>query len=629
MSLNVKEETDIDREISTIAKTKVSNESEIDPVVLPTAKRLKISPEISEATEVNLSEISSTASNSLAPSGGSDVTSTINDLDCEERGIRYRLRIENISKYVNAKTIKKFLAKNDCGKLQVKKSSNWDYCYVHLNSREQQLDVIGKLKDAKLKNKLIIVKADNTTEQERQDLVDARRKKLFPDPKEDQRSPEEMLADQITPLYRLTYSEQLKAKGDGIINALSRFLVKTKELYTDRSQPKRVTEELESNLPFEVHTIISSPILEGYRNKCEFTIGKNHEGEKTVGYLLGAFKNGFNVVMGPEKSLNTGEVSKKIAVAMQEYVRGSDLDVYDRATKQGNWRLVCVRSQTCGDVMVIVQFHPQGLTEERIKQEKVSLTEYFVNYTREAQIDLKSLLVQSYDGVSNGLFDKHPLECIFGVPYIHEEMMGCRFRISPHAFFQTNTLAAQVLYEKCGEYIKDLCHHDKPPPILIDMCCGTGTIGIALSKVLGNKIKEIIGIEICEEAVEDAKYNATLNEISNTQYILGPVEKNLYFLSNYNNREAGTVIAILDPPRAGVHKNVIKALRQCQAIDYLLYVSCDCNLATQNFIDLCKPLSRSHPGTPFKPVRAVGIDLFPHAKQVELLIEFHRDTDQN
>ncbi|CAG8791151.1 15536_t:CDS:2, partial [Racocetra persica] len=161
----------------------------------------------------------------------------------------------------------------------------------------------------------------------------------------------------------------------------------------------------------------------------------------------------------------------------------------------------------------------------------------------------------------------------------------------------------------------------------IDMCCGTGTIGIALSKSLGNKIDKVIGIELCEEAVEDAKFNAKLNGISNSEYILGPVEKNLKTLYSYKNADAGTAVAIVDPPRAGVHKNVIKALRECKAIDYFLYVSCDCNLATQNFIDLCRPTTNNFPGIPFKPARAVGIDLFPHAKQVELLIEFHRDKE--
>ncbi|CAG8479338.1 10436_t:CDS:2 [Acaulospora colombiana] len=348
----------------------VDEESEID--ALPNAKKLKVSPGdiVNVDTDVNvgLAEGPSTMSNALASSNVSDVRGDTNDISNRERGMSYRLRIENIPKYVNTKTIKDFLEKNNCGKLQVKKAPNWSYCYAHLKSREQQLETIEKLKDVKFKNKLIVVKADNITEQERQNLFNTRKKAAFSDTNEgQQRSPEEMLADQTTPLHRLSYPEQLKSKENVIKDALSHFRKKIEELSKDGHQPNWI-------------------------------------------------------------------------------VKGS-------------------------------------------------------------------------------------------------------------------------------------------PPVLVDMCCGTGTIGIALSKILGNKVEEIIGIEICMEAVEDAKFNAMSNEINNTQYILGPVEENLRFLSKFNNDEAGTVIAIVDPPRAGVHKSVIKALRQCRAIDYLLYISCDCNLATQNFIE--------------------------------------------
>ncbi|CAG8433723.1 10421_t:CDS:10 [Diversispora eburnea] len=554
-SLNFNKKTDINIKLEN-EKTNIKLENED---ILPTTKKLKIEK--------------------------SDDTVIIENYNLEE-GIQYRLRMKNVPKFASVKMIKDLLAKNGCGSLNVKKSPKWNYCFVQLKSREQQLEVIEKLKDVTLKNKAIVVTVDNITEKERQLLFDNKReanKERFLNEQGEQRSPEELLADQTTPLHRLPYSEQLKFKDDGIKKSLSTFRNNIKELTKDRYRPKWVAEEVESNLPCEVRTIISSPILEGYRNKCEFTIGKNLNGEKTVGFLLGAYKDGLNTVLEPEKSLNVSEVAKKIATAMQ------------------------------------------GLTEDQINKEKLSLAEYFESLAKEEQINLKSLLVQVYDGVSDCISDKYPYEVISGDSFIHEEMMGCRFRISPRAFFQTNTLAAQVLYEKCSEYIKDLCNPDKPPPVLIDMCCGTGTIGICLSKALGNKIEKVIGIEICEEAVEDAKINATLNEIKNAEYILGPVEKNLRALNNYNNSTAGTVIAIVDPPRAGIHKNVIKALRNCQAIDYFLYISCDYNLATRNFIDLCRPSTNAFTGIPFKPVRAVGVDLFPHAKQVELLIEFHRD----
>lgn len=80
--------------------------------------------------------------------------------------------------------------------------------------------------------------------------------------------------------------------------------------------------------------------------------------------------------------------------------------------------------------MVIIQFHPQGLTEDQINKEKLSLAEYFKSLAKEKQINLKSLLVQMYDGVSDCFSDKHPYEIIFGDSFVHEEMMGCRFVLS-------------------------------------------------------------------------------------------------------------------------------------------------------------------------------------------------------
>ncbi|RHZ45268.1 hypothetical protein Glove_682g22 [Diversispora epigaea] len=617
----------IEKSDDTVIIENCSDTGSVDPIII---KDISMIDETSNNNNDNNNNNNNDNDNLEENTDNNDASTSTNVKDDLGEGIQYRLRMKNVPKFASVKMIKDLLAKNGCGSLNVKKSPKWNYCFVQLKSREQQLEVIEKLKDVTLKNKAIIVTVDNITEKERQLLFDNKReanKERLLNEQGEQRSPEELLADQTTPLHRLPYSEQLKFKDDGIKKSLSTFRNKIKELTKDRYRPNWVAEEVESNLPCEVRTIISSPILEGYRNKCEFTIGKNLNGEKTVGFLLGAYKDGLNAVLEPEKSLNVSEVAKKIATAMQTYVRKSEYDVYDRKTKQGNWRLTSVRSQACGDIMIIVQFHPQGLTEDQINKEKLSLAEYFESLAKEERINLKSLLVQVYDGVSDCISDKYPYEVIYGDSFIHEEMMGCRFRISPRAFFQTNTLAAQVLYEKCSEYIKDLCNPDKPPPVLIDMCCGTGTIGICLSKALGNKIEKVIGIEICEEAVEDAKINATLNEIKNSEYILGPVEKNLRALNNYNNSTAGTVIAIVDPPRAGVHKNVIKALRNCQAIDYFLYISCDYNLATQNFIDLCRPSTNAFTGIPFKPVRAVGVDLFPHAKQVELLIEFHRDEN--
>src|SRR6266498_2712149 len=507
------------------------------------------------------------------------------------------------------------LANNECGQIKIQKGPKWDYCFAILKTEEQQLDVMNKLKGVLFKNKRLSVQIDNVTEKDRQKFFDARKKKNQKIEQSGvQKSPEEMLADQVTPLHIHEYQFQLELKRDGIIKSLREYCGKLKESYKNKNQydSSWLQKEFDSKLPLDLKPMIPSPILKGYRNKCEFTVGLNLKGEKTVGFLLGAYKDGLTTVLEPHDSIHVSDIAKKIALAMQNYIRQSLYDVYDRRTKQGNWRLISVRSQKCGDIMIIIQIHPQGLSNEQIIQEKSNLLEYLKTLANEENFNLTSLLIQMYDGLNNGMSYNDPFDCIFGTPFVHEEMMNCRFRISPAAFFQTNTLAAESLYQKCGDIIKELYESKdiSESPTLIDICCGTGTIGIALSKNLGATIKGVVGIELLEEAVEDAKINASLNGINNAKYILGPVEKNLSALSEFDNDNSGTAVAIVDPPRAGVNKNVIKALRTCQAIEYFIYISCDHNAAIQNFMDICRPTSNSFPGIPFKPVKAFGVDLF-------------------
>ncbi|CAI2179536.1 10464_t:CDS:1 [Funneliformis geosporum] len=548
---------------------------------------------------------------------------------------QYRLRIKNIPKFASIKMMKDLLANHECGQVKIQKSPKWDYCFAILKTEEQQLDVMSKLKGIEFKNKRLFVQIDNVTERDRQALFDKRKNKKDQKIEQSgvQKLPEEMLADQVTPLHNYEYQAQIELKQNGIIKSLRTFCDKMKESYNDNKSNYNsswLKEEFDFNLPFDLKPMIHSPILEGYRNKCEFTVGLNLEGEKTVGFLLGAYKDGLNTVLGPHDSIHVSDVAKKIVEVMQSYIEQSSYEVYDRRTKQGNWRLLTVRSQKCGDIMIIVQMHPQGLSKEQIIQEKSNLLEYFKSFAQEEKFNLTSLLVQMYDGLSNGISYKDPFDCLYGTPFVYEEMMNCKFRISPAAFFQTNTLAAELLYQKCGDIIKELYESKdlSESPTLIDMCCGTGTIGIVLSKNLGSTIKGVVGIELCEEAIEDAKINASLNGINNAKYILGPVEKNLSALNEFNYGTSGTAIAIVDPPRAGIHKNVINALRTCQAIEHLIYISCDHNAVVQNFMNICRPTSNAFPGIPFKPVKAVGVDLFPHAKHVELIIEFHRNRNE-
>ncbi|XP_063082190.1 tRNA (uracil-5-)-methyltransferase homolog A isoform X4 [Cavia porcellus] len=206
-----------------------------------------------------------------------------------------------------------------------------------------------------------------------------------------------------------------------------------------------------------------------------------------------------------------------------------------------------------------------------------------------------------------------PLEHVAGDQCIQEDLLGLTFRISPHAFFQVNTPAAEVLYT----VIQDWAQLDEGSTVL-DVCCGTGTIGLAIAQ----KVKRVIGIELSQEAVEDARANAQANELSNVEFHCGRAEDLVPAL--VSRLVSQQLVAILDPPRAGLHSKVILAIRRAENLKKLLYVSCNPRAAMGNFVDLCRAPSNRVKGTPFRPVKAVAVDLFPQTPHCEMLILFER-----
>jgi tRNA (uracil-5-)-methyltransferase len=166
------------------------------------------------------------------------------------------------------------------------------------------------------------------------------------------------------------------------------------------------------------------------------------------------------------------------------------------------------------------------------------------------------------------------LDLLLGVDYLNESLLDLKFRISPLAFFQANTKGAELLYTKIGS----ICDIDENT-IILDICCGTGTIGLTLAK----KCKLVVGVEIIAEAIEDAKLNAELNGLKNVEYHCGKAEEILpNLLKRFINDK---VVAIVDPPRAGLHIKVIQSLRHLNNLVSLIYVSCNPELAMGNFIE--------------------------------------------
>ena len=151
--------------------------------------------------------------------------------------------------------------------------------------------------------------------------------------------------------------------------------------------------------------------------------------------------------------------------------------------------------------------------------------------------------------------------------------------------------------------------------MLLDLCCGAGTIGLCLAR----HVDRVIGIEISQEAVNDAICNSKSNNISNAEFLCGAVENKLNKLGEIY-REDCDVVAVLDPPRAGVPSSVIRTLRKAKSVKRLIYVACSVSNASQNLVDICRAPSGRMPGEPFHPVRGTPVDLFPHTLHCELVL---------
>jgi tRNA (uracil-5-)-methyltransferase len=180
------------------------------------------------------------------------------------------------------------------------------------------------------------------------------------------------------------------------------------------------------------------------------------------------------------------------------------------------------------------------------------------------------------------------------------------------SFFQTNTSGAELLFEK----IIDLTDVDKDT-ILVDCCCGTGVIGLALA----GSVREVIGIDVEEAAIRDAIRNAGINGIKNAKFIVGKAEDVLATILRDVNDDC-RIVCIVDPPRGGLHKRALSAIRGCSAIRNLVYVACNPDSLVANVQNSL--MSHGGSGRPFSPVNWLGVDMFPHTDRVEIVMLLQR-----
>ena len=333
-----------------------------------------------------------------------------------------------------------------------------------------------------------------------------------------------------------------------------------------------------------------------YRNKLEFTFSNKKylpaaelkelgEDEWPGGAL------GYHVPRLYDKIIDIYEcwlmdnVNNEVRNCLRDYALENKLSYYDIKEHKGFLRNIILRYCTTGELMVNLVFGHDDAPE--IKK--------IADYLLEKVPSITTLLYTINPKWNDSIYDLDP-QIITGKGYVIEMLEEFKFKISPKSFFQTNTKQAEVLYNVVKEFA-----NLKGKETVYDLYCGTGSIGIFLSKNAG----KIIGVDVIKDAITDAKENALLNGLNDTSFFAGDVIEvcNDEFFDLHGNPD----VVIIDPPRAGLHPRLVEKLIEISP-PKMVYVSC--NVATQAR-DL-QLLSEKFTVEKLQPV-----DMFPHTHHIE------------
>ncbi|XP_024867257.1 tRNA (uracil-5-)-methyltransferase homolog A-like [Temnothorax curvispinosus] len=531
---------------------------------------------------------------------------------------KYKIEVRGLPKYYGIGEFKKLVnEKLDLQSCKVKpprKGSSWLYvCFRNEECRQRAITTINGIlwKNSKLTAQAAKPAPDPFVKRKLEE--ESSNKRLKTDAEDPNCSPTDRIKFITTPLWNMPYPDQLELKQKEMRSILMKIgqqmLVESKGL----SEWIYSQKKLYDGLPCKLENILSADVTEAYRNKCEFTVGKDSEQSKImIGFRLSTYASGSTAV-GPIDDLCHIPENMKIAVKILEtFIRESNLEPFNPVDHSGYWRQVTARTTRASHLMLIVGIHPQDLSSDELEELKSQLRIFFET-GKGADAHVTSLYFQTIDKKSIGGESSDSLYHVSGTEYIEETLLGMKFRVSPQAFFQVNTLGAEVLYKAAIDLAEPTMD-----TALLDVCCGTGTIGLCFSKHCG----EVLGVEIIPDAIKDAKENAIKNDITNCEFFVGKAEDIL--LPVIHRATKSNITAIVDPPRAGLHQKALLTLRKSRKLNRLVYISCDPRAAMRNLIDLARPSSKQYLGDPLVPVKAIAVDMFPHTKHCELILCLER-----
>ncbi len=374
----------------------------------------------------------------------------------------------------------------------------------------------------------------------------------------------------------MNYDAQLKYKQKSVLDALQRLA------------------GLEVS---HAEAILPSAEDKYYRNKLEYTFSNKRwltAMDGTVNDESEMNALGFHVPLRFDKILEINhcylqaDPSNDLRNKISSFAKENAISFYDLRAHEGALRNLVIRTSSTGELMVIVIF---AYPEE-------GQVELMMDYVKSTFPEITSLLY-IINQKKNDTFSDQEVLLYSGREFIYEEMEGLKFRIGPKSFYQTNSLQAYELYKITRDFA-DL----KGDELVYDLYTGTGTIANFIAK----KAKKVVGVEYVPTAIEDAKVNSKINGIENTVFYAGDMKDVLN--ADFIKENGKPDVVITDPPRAGMHPDVVERLMEMEA-DKIVYVSCNAATQARDLIRLKEK---------YDLVRIKPVDMFPHTQHVENVV---------
>ncbi len=376
----------------------------------------------------------------------------------------------------------------------------------------------------------------------------------------------------------------------------------SKQLFYKQKQVTDVFQRIGKLQFSEISPILGSAKTEWYRNKLEFSFSNKrwltsedmaHRDSITNFNALGFHVSGkFDKIVDINTCYLQQNPSNAIRNAIRTYALEHQLPFFDIKDHGGLMRSVFIRTASTGEIMVIVVFYQEN------KEQREGLLSFLKN-----EFPQITSLMYVINGKGNDTIADLDIQVFNGNDYIIEEMEGLKFIVGPKSFYQTNSEQAYELY-KIARSFAGLTGQE----VVYDLYTGTGTI----ANFVARNAQKVIGVEYVPEAIEDAKKNAAFNGLTNTMFVAGDMKD--VFTAEFIDTNGHPDVIILDPPRAGIHEDVAKAILYCKP-QRIVYVSC--NPATQAR-DLAL-LADEYSIMAIQPV-----DMFPHTHHVENVVKLER-----